>query len=48
MIADFFRKPAATFFTKAMVFSRKEKAVVKNDFVEREKSAYHICEEFPT
>ena len=31
-----------------MVFSSKEKAAIKNDFIEKEWSAYRICKKQPT
>ena len=31
-----------------MVFSNEEKAVVKNDFLEREWNTYKICKDHPT
>ena len=45
---DFFHNPAATFFTETMVFSSEEKAVIKNDFTEKEWSAFRTCKEHPT
>ena len=31
-----------------MIFSQEDKAVIKNDFLEKNWSAYRICKEHPT
>lgn len=48
MIALFFHNRPRLFFMKTMVYSREEKAIVKNSFIEKEWATYHICKEHQT
>ena len=46
--SDFQSRISWCYLAEIMVFSNKEKAVIKNDFLQRGWNAYKICKEYPT